>query len=176
MADDSDPFNRISGTNGIMGAADTAIVLTKEKRGDNNSTLSIVGRDVESNDTVLRFNAGTCRWENLGNADWFAGQQARNEYQCSPIVRTIKKLLEQSPSGWTGTAQQFRDAGLFITHKPVADSTKSLATKLKAMTDLLYEYDGICYEYKKNGTGGGKHSFSCKTHTEEPEQSEIDRF
>lgn len=34
MADDSDPFNRISGTNGLMGASDTALVLTKEKRGD----------------------------------------------------------------------------------------------------------------------------------------------
>lgn len=33
MKDDGDPFNMISGTNGIMGAADTSIVLTREKRG-----------------------------------------------------------------------------------------------------------------------------------------------
>ena len=77
MKDDGDPFNMISGTNGIMGAADTTMVLTKEKRGDSNATFSVVGRDVESSDTVLRFNKDTCYWENLGDADWFAEQQAR---------------------------------------------------------------------------------------------------
>ena len=63
MKDDGDPFNMISGTNGIMGAADTTMVLTKEKRGDSNATFSVVGRDVESSDTVLRFNKDTCYWE-----------------------------------------------------------------------------------------------------------------
>ena len=104
MKDDGDPFNMISGTNGIMGAADTTMVLTKEKRGDSNATFSVVGRDVESSDTVLRFNKDTCYWENLGDADWFAEQQARQEYQESPLVKTIKKLVEQSPEGWEGTA------------------------------------------------------------------------
>lgn len=81
MKDDGDPFNMISGTNGIMGAADTTMVLTKEKRGDENATFSAIGRDIESSDTILRFNKDTCYWENLGDADWFAEQQARREYQ-----------------------------------------------------------------------------------------------
>ena len=177
MADDSDPFNRISGTNGLMGAADTALVLTKEKRGDENATLSIVGRDVESSDTVLRFNKDTCRWENLGDADWFAEQQARQEYQESPIVRTIKKLLEQSPEGWIGTAQQLLEAGRFITHTALAPSPRDLSGKLKSLSKSLLDYDGIVYERKSNGSGGGKHSFSYMgTQFEELEQSEIDPF
>lgn len=177
MADDSDPFNRISGTNGLMGAADTALVLTKEKRGDENATLSIVGRDVESSDTVLRFNKDTCRWENLGDADWFAEQQARQEYQESPIVRTIKKLLEQSPEGWIGTAQQLLEAGRFITHTSLAPSPRDLSGKLKSLSKSLLDYDGIVYERKSNGSGGGKHSFSYMgTQFEELEQSEIDPF
>ena len=34
MDDDTDPFNRISGTNGLLGSLDTAILLTREKRSD----------------------------------------------------------------------------------------------------------------------------------------------
>lgn len=179
MADDSDPFNRISGTNGLMGAADTALVLTKEKRGDENATLSIVGRDVESSDTVLRFNKDTCRWENLGDADWFAEQQARVEYQESGLVRTIKKLLEQSPDGaWSGSAQQLLDAGRFIARTSLADSTQSLTNKLKGLDKLLMEYDGIAHERKRNGSGGGKHIFRYVNapQFEELPQTEINPF
>lgn len=177
MADDSDPFNRISGTNGLMGAADTALVLTKEKRGNENATLSIVGRDVESSDTVLRFNKDTCRWENLGDADWFAEQQARVEYQESGLVRTIKKLLEQEGE-WTGTAQQLLDAGRFIARTSLADSARALTNKLKGLDNLLLEYDGIAHERKGNGSGGGKHRFYYvdAPQFEELEQSEIDPF
>lgn len=177
MRDDGDPFNMISGTNGIMGAADTTMVLTKEKRDDANATLSVVGRDVESSDTVLRFNKETCRWENLGNADWFAEQQVRQEYQESPIVKTIKKLLKQSPEGWSGTAQQLMDAGRFIARTSLADSTRALSNKLKGLDRLLMEYDNICYERKGNGTGGGKHNFYyVDAQHEEFPQTEIDPF
>ena len=177
MKDDGDPFNMISGTNGIMGAADTTMVLTKEKRGDSNATLSVVGRDVESNDTVLQFNKETCHWENLGDADWFAEQQARREYQESPIVRTIKKLLEQSPEGWSGTAQQLLEAGRFISHTSLAPSPRDLSGKLKGLSKSLLDYDGIIYERKSNGSGGGKHSFSYMgAQFEELEQEEFDPF
>lgn len=177
MKDDGDPFNMISGTNGIMGAADATLVLTKEKRGDSNATLSVVGRDIESSDTVLQFNKDTCYWENLGDADWFAEQQARQEYQESPIVRTIKKLLEQSPEGWIGTAQQLLEAGRFITHTSLAPSPRDLSGKLKSLSKSLLDYDGIVYERKSNGSGGGKHSFSYMgTQFEELEQTEFDPF
>lgn len=178
MKDDGDPFNMISGTNGIMGAADTTMVLTKEKRGDENATFSAIGRDIESSDTILRFNKDTCYWENLGDADWFAEQQARREYQKSPIVKTIQKLLEQSPDGWSGTAQQLLDAGRFIARVPLADSTQALTNKLKGMDRLLLSNDNIVHERKRNGSGGGKHKFyfANAPQAEESEQEEINPF
>lgn len=177
MKDDGDPFNMISGTNGIMGASDATMVLTKEKRGDSNATLSVVGRDIESSNTVLRFNKDACYWENLGDADWFAEQQARREYQESPIVRTIKKLLEQSPEGWSGTAQQLLEAGRFISRTSLAPSPRDLSGKLKSLGKSLLDYDGIVYERKSNGSGGGKHSFSYMgAQFEELEQTEFDPF
>lgn len=178
MKDDGDPFNMISGTNGIMGAADTTMVLTKEKRGDSNATFSVVGRDVESSDTVLRFNKDTCYWENLGDADWFAEQQARQEYQESPLVKTIKKLVEQSPEEWEGTAQQLLEAGRFIARTSLANSPKALSNKLRDMANLLLDNDGIVYERKSNGSGGGKHRFYYNTipQFEELEQAQFDPF
>lgn len=177
MGDDSDPFARISGSNGISGAADTMMVLAKERRSEETATLSITGRDVEQNDLVLRFNKDTCRWENLGDADWFAEQQARVEYQESGLVRTIKKLLEQGGE-WTGTAQQLLDAGRFIARTSLADSARALTNKLKGLDNLLLEYDGIAHERKGNGSGGGKHRFYYvdAPQFEELEQSEIDPF
>ena len=178
MKDDGDPFNMISGTNGIMGAADTTMVLTKEKRGDSNATFSVVGRDVESSDTVLRFNKDTCYWENMGDADWFAQEQARQLYQASPIVKTIKKLLEQSPEGWSGTAQQLLEAGRFIARTSLALNARDLSGKLKQLDNPLFEYDSIIHERKSNGSGGGKHRFyyADLPPFEEIEQSEIDPF
>lgn len=179
MKDEGDPFNMISGTNGIMGVADTTMVLTKEKRGEEKTIFSATGRDIESNDTILQFNKDTCYWENLGDVDTFSEQQAYTEYADSPIVRTVKKLLAQShDESWTGTAQQLMDAGLFLIREPLADSTRALTNKLKGLDKMLLEYDGIAYERKANGSGGGKHKFYAVDvpRFEGLEQSEISPF
>lgn len=176
MGDDSDPFARISGSNGISGAADSMMVLAKEKRSEDTATLSITGRDVEMQELVLRFNKSSCLWENLGDTDAFAEQQARQAYQASPIVRTVKKLLEQRPEGWTGTAQQLLDAGTFIARTALAPSARDLSAKLKQMGGLFFQYDNIVYERKGNGTGGGKHTFHYPPQFEEMPQSEIIPF
>ena len=68
MIDTSDPFTMISGTNGVLGSVDTAMVLSKAARSDDNTTLSIVGRDVDSDDIVLRFDPDSCRWTVVGSA------------------------------------------------------------------------------------------------------------
>lgn len=159
MGDDSDPFARISGTNGISGAADTMVVLAKEKRGDDTATLSVTGRDVEQADLVLRFNKSSCLWENLGDADAFAEQQARMEYEDSPIVQTIKKLAADFPAGWSGTAGDLMEAGRYIARTHLATSPRELSNKLKEFDGLLLEYDSIIHERVKHGTGGGKHRF-----------------
>ena len=44
---DSDPFNKLTGTTGIVGAVDTAFVLDKSRRNADSATLYCTGRDVE---------------------------------------------------------------------------------------------------------------------------------
>ena len=59
MADD-DPFNRLSGTNGLAGAADGTLILMRNKRQDGTATLYATGRDIEDVEEELEF--ADCRW------------------------------------------------------------------------------------------------------------------
>ncbi|MGB6938461.1 MAG: AAA family ATPase, partial [Xanthobacteraceae bacterium] len=60
-----DPFDTVSGTLGLTGAADTILVL---KRQAGAVTLHARGRDIEESETALQFDRGTCRWTILGAA------------------------------------------------------------------------------------------------------------
>lgn len=160
MQDDSDPFNRISGTSGILGAADTALVLARDKRSDAETLLSITGRDVDEAELVCRFNKGTFRWEVLGDAETVAAQKAQQEYEESPIVRTAIKLVNQDPQHcWTGTCKQFDEICSLWLHRSAADSMMKLAKEFAKYAPLLREHDGILYETHSNGSGGRKHTF-----------------
>ena len=161
MKDDDDPFNMISGTNGIMGAADTIWTITKAKRTDEEATLHITGRDVEQSDTVIQFNKNTWRWETVGEAGALAEQRAREEYDSSPIVKTIKKLLEQSPGHrWDGQAKDLMEAGKYIARAYLATDVQKLGYTIKALEKPLFDFDGIVHSTSKtNGNGGRKHHF-----------------
>src|SRR5205823_3388465 len=61
-----DPFDMVSGTNGLTGAADTILVLRRQA---GNVTLHARGRDIEEKETACRFDKNTCRWTLLGEAE-----------------------------------------------------------------------------------------------------------
>lgn len=158
--DEDDPFNMISGTNGIMGAADTIWTITKNKRADGEAVLHITGRDVPQSDTAIKFNKETWMWDSLGSADWLAEQRARQAYNDSPIVKTIKKLLDQSPEHrWDGTATELLAAGKYIARTFLAPTAQKLGYELKALDSPLMEYDGIIHVAAGHGTSSKKHSF-----------------
>ena len=53
---DNDPFNRISGTTGIQGAADSNFILSEDVRGSGQAKLYCVGRDIEYREICLKRN------------------------------------------------------------------------------------------------------------------------
>ena len=59
---DSDPFNMISGTNGLAGGVDTMFVLDKSYRCSDNATLHCSGRDIDDRELDLKFDRECCRW------------------------------------------------------------------------------------------------------------------
>lgn len=64
-AADVDPFDKVSGTLGLSGAADTVLVLDRDSNG---TTLYGRGRDIEEIETAMEFDRGLCRWRALGQA------------------------------------------------------------------------------------------------------------
>lgn len=60
---DDDPLNRLSGTTGISGAADTILIFERDKRSENEAKLKCTGRGIETRELKLEMSKETCRWE-----------------------------------------------------------------------------------------------------------------
>ena len=72
-ADAEDPFDAVSGSTGLTGAADATLILTRRDV-DGGVILYGRGRDLEEFERGLEFDAVTCRWRDLGDpVEAFAG-------------------------------------------------------------------------------------------------------
>ena len=173
MKDETDPFAQISGTNGIFGAADSAFVMTRDRRVDDTTKLSVTGRDLEEFELALRLDKTQCRWQNLGDAEARAREQARKEYENSALVQTIRKLVERNHGSWSGTAKEILEAGKLLTRRFIAESPKDVGVRVKKLENEMREFDGIVYERVKRGTSGALHYF-CKENMQVQNEVQLD--
>ena len=104
MADD-DPFNRLSGTNGLAGAADGTLILMRNKRQDGTATLYATGRDIEDVEEELEFT--DCRWSRA---------VPQEQLQLTLVVNALKKLLAAGEFQGTATelASRLETQGSYI--------------------------------------------------------------
>ena len=107
---DGDAFNMISGSVGVMGAVDTALVITKEDRFSDEAKLSVTGRDVESRELSIRWNKEAFKWELIGDAAQIAEEKAARTFRDDPIVRTVCALVSQNNGSWEGSAHDIQFA------------------------------------------------------------------
>lgn len=166
MSDDSDPFNRISGTNGILGAVDTALIIEKASRDSEEAKLSITGRDVEGNSIIIKFDKEDYRWKVVGDAFWLEAERARLQYNDDPIVKTVKALLDESPEGWRGTATDLLNQCRKISGQLVTTSAQSLTAKIKKLEGPFWEYDRIVHSTGRSGSGSRLHVFECRENSD----------
>lgn len=97
--DSSDSFERISGTNGLLGAADGAFVMEKEKRTDNKATLEVAGRDQQDQKLYLQFDREHCLWQFVKN-DVELWKKPPN-----PLLDAIATMMKEK-SEWKGSATE----------------------------------------------------------------------
>ena len=64
-AEADDPFDTVSGSTGLTGAADTTLILTK-RAGDGGTVRYGRGRDLAEVELAVEFNTDVCRWTELG--------------------------------------------------------------------------------------------------------------
>lgn len=138
--------------------------MTREKRGDANTLLSISARDFDAEDSILTFNKQSFHWERLGSADAIEQDAAKRAYENSPIVLTLRELLRGTPTGeWVGTMRELMAAGQDVTGRNLAASPRELTGVITALDHDLFEYDHIAHRRVRNGTGGSRHRFYLST-------------
>ena len=134
-----DNFDMISGTNGLLGAADGAFLLHKEKRTSNSAVLEISGRDQQDQKLHLIRNTESLAWE-LENAEtelWSVPPE--------PILEKISSLVNNESPIWQGSPTELADK-LSLDMNPNA-----MTRKLNVNAGRLYNEYNIRYE-------------NCRTH------------
>lgn len=149
MKDPADVFNELSGSVGVMGALDCAWVITKDDRFSDEGTLNITGRDMESQKLKIRFNKKTFQWEYVGTAEDIETQRLQFEYEQSPIVEAIKKLVKQNNGRWEGSASDIKKASEYFGNQ-IYDDVSQIGKKINKYEALLY-FDFISVDFSRTG-------------------------
>ena len=133
-----DSFDMISGTNGLLGAADGAFIMQKKKRTDNTAVLDIVGRDQPDQELTIEFDRERCIWK-FKKAETELWKQPPN-----PLLEAINEFLSEARPEWEGTAtellKQLPDMQL---------SANVLSRRLNVVNSQLLNDYGIFYDNKR---------------------------
>ena len=138
-----DRFDSISGTNGLLGAADGAFLLTKAKRTANDAMLDIAGRDQQDQRLHLVRNTKTLLWE------MESAETEMWEEEVDPLLEQVAAIVSEDSPTWEGTATELA-AKLNYTSSPI-----SLAMKLNVCADQLKTDYHIRYERYRCHKGRG---------------------
>lgn len=128
-----DTFDMISGTNGLLGAADGAFLLYKQKRTSNKAILEIAGRDQQDQKISLVRNEERLCW------DFESAETELWKEPPEPLLEKIAALITDDCPEWSGTATELSEK--LCTDIPVNMLTKRLnvcAGKLKNNYGIEY--------------------------------------
>ena len=159
MTDDADPFNRIAGSNGIFGAADAALVLTRARREDAQTTLDLTGRDVEDKRLVLRFDKAACLWRSLGTPAEVEQAALASGYDADPLVQTVLRQVDAGGGKWQTNAKGFFAACEDACGSCPVETGQALGKALDKRASLLRQRSGIHYRAQDRGTAGRLYIF-----------------
>lgn len=133
--DADDTMQKISGTNGLMGCADGAMILEKPNRTKLEAVLTMTSRDFEDARILLRQNADTMCWE-------FAGYEDEPPVDTTePVLAAVAEFIHaQGP--WKGSAKTLVEE-LQKQDPQIKVWPNTLSRKLKANTKVLQESFGV---------------------------------
>ena len=150
---DSDVFNKVSGTTGLTGSADATFVLEKESRASDTAKLFVTGRDTPYQEFTLRFR--DCSWELVKRQT----QEQLAVAEIPPVLFRVASFM-QGRQEWSGTATELLE---------VMGENGELSTVItkwlnQYRSTFLYQ-NGIQYDYQRKYNGrkiilakcGGEH-------------------
>lgn len=132
-----DSFDMISGTNGLLGAADGAFIMHKKKRTDNEAVMDIVGRDQPDQKLTIEFDRERSVWK-FKKAETELWKQPPN-----PLLEAINVFLTDRQA-WEGTATEL------VNQLPDMQlQANVLSRRLNTVNSQLFNDYGIFYDNKR---------------------------
>lgn len=169
-----DEMSNVSGTNGVTGAADSVIVLSKEKRTDKEAKMFITGRKVRQSMHNITFSDTECQWTYVGIAeDGDKDQREREErerlYYSSKIREAVIQIAENlgEEPFWKGRAGELIEMAVKY-NIGLRETNKEIGGFLNKMQGMFFDADGVLIEKIKNGTGPWIYKIYPKQKEENP--------
>ena len=134
-ADSDDPFDAVSGTNAMTGAADTVLILKRSPQG---VTLYGRGRDLQEIESAVKFDPATGIWSLLGEAAEVHRSAARNK-----VMAALQEAVEP-----IGPAEIAAVTGM------AAGSVRRIVGKMVAKGEIEKAARG-CYRAMSTGNNAG---------------------
>lgn len=129
----TDIFDTISGTNGLLGAADGSLIINKDKRADSRAKMAVSGRDIPYQELTIEFDREKCLWNFIDETDAF-------EEPKDKLLEQIAVLVSVDKSEWVGTATDL------INELNLDLKANVLSRKLNPLSSRLYKDYNILYE------------------------------
>lgn len=151
--DPKDPFNAINGSNGIMGTADTIIMMRAENRFEKTASICGTSRDCDIESFSIRMNKETCIWEKTDDIPMSKADKqkalSKQRYNANAAAVIIKELVNQH-----GGRIEIPYAELLQIMKNrfgdnVFRDAKDLAASIRDSADDIRAYDSIEIETGK---------------------------
>jgi len=168
--DDNDFVSRLNGSTGISGAADSIITLSRARRGDKETRMSITGRDITERTLILEMDWGRYRWTVLGEEHEVSERKDELEFANDPLVKTIQfrldeaeELLLDDPEAttatWSCTSAELLDEVERL-YGPQDTSPTGIGMRVKRLTQRLESQLGISYTKDASHRKGRNHTFT----------------
>lgn len=132
-----DKFDMISGTTGLLGCADGAFLLQKEKRTSNSATLEVSGRDQPDQKLKLIRNTETLLWE-LEEVETELWKEPPE-----PLLERVAEFIAADNREWSGTPTEL------VETLKMDMKANALSMKLNVNAGRLFNEYSIVYENKR---------------------------
>ena len=99
QSEEGDWANKISGSSGIIGTADTLMRLSVTKRGSKEGNLQVTGRDVEDVELSLKLEESLMHW---------CIDKKRDEKPLPPLHKEVLSLIPDAPE--TTSSKSFSES------------------------------------------------------------------
>ena len=135
-----DAFNMISGTNGLMGCADGAMVLQKQSRLSRSATLDVTGREVADLQLRLEFDDSK-HWQFIE----YGREEPRDD--ADRLLKAVQQLVSECRE-WHGTPTELVD--VLAPVLPADTKPHALTRRLNANSRTLAQQYGVQYQSRRS--------------------------